>query len=189
MSLTCQELHNLIKKSNEYNNEAYLFGSYVYNKLIKNNDNFNDIDILVKDPQLFEYLLLRHFNCFGEKYWYDTYGFLGYIRFKCNGFDKKIEVHELQKYMFDNRNNRFYDFQRILYDGEKLTTLDNKLDINEVIEDYQDDKVCFNPKNLYNKEKYINRFNFTQQNIAKCIFRDIHKYKINEIKSFYFKQE
>jgi predicted nucleotidyltransferase len=184
-----QEIHNLIKKSNENGNEAYLFGSYVYNKLIKNNDDFNDIDILVKEPQLFEYLLLRYTNCFAEKYWYDTYGFLSYIRFKCHGFDKKIEIHELEKYMFDNRNNKFYDFQRILYNGDKFTSLDNKIDIDGVIEDYKDNKVCFIPKDLYNKEKYINKFNFTQQNIAKCIFRDIYKYKFNQIKTFYFKEE
>lgn len=185
-----EQLYQLIHKFNKNNIETYFVGSYVYNKIIKDLDDYDDIDIVSQNIDKFESELKKHFNCIRQKIGIGEYTETTFIKLKCNKL-KDINLIEdiyLQHNLnLNNRNKRLYDFQRILYNPTLniFLSFDKKMDIDKVISDYKNNKICYIPTNL--REKDINRFNYLKQkNIIECLINDIKKYNIDELKSYYY---
>lgn len=183
-----QFLIHLINESNKNNNNAYFAGSYVYNKLLKNNDDFNDVDIIVNDVDKFYDQLRKHWNCKTIVARVGEYGEMSWLSTKCDQFDKKIDIIEELYFEYNmdgfKRNEELYDFQRIFYDGENFINKDNKMNMKSIISDYKNDQICYIPKNIRKKDR--DRFNLKRKNLLLCLKADLYKYNIKELGKYYF---
>ena len=180
-------MENLINFINEYKSKygkkSFLLGSYVYNKLLKNIDDYEDIDIIVNDVDLFYDLMKKKFNdCMLLSGRVGEYSYYSWIKVKCANFDKTINVLDKIDHdsLINQRDRRLFDFQRILYDGKDFSTFDKELNLQQVIDDYKNNLYCYQPLNLRDKDK--NRFNLQRKNFIKC-WRDNCVFKKN-LKSY-----
>lgn len=174
-------MESILNLINEYNlkhgNKSFLMGSYVYNKLIKNKDDYDDVDIIVNDADLFYDKIKKIFDkCIIQSGRVGEYGYYSWIKVKCEGFDKTINIldeidHES---LINKRRKELYDFQRILFDGKNFTSMDNKMNVSQVIEDYKNNQYCYQPTNIRDKDK--NRFDLKRKNFILC-WRDSYVYK------------
>lgn len=161
---------NNIRVNNKYGDKkAYIMGSYVYNKIIKGNNDYEDVDILVNDVNIFYDNMKKVLdNCIILNAGVGEYGYFSWIKAKCDGLEKPINILDNIDHvdLLNKRSTKLYDFQRILYDGENYVTLDNNLNLEQTMEDYKMGKYCHEPTNL--RPKDINRFNLQRKNVILC---------------------
>lgn len=186
-----EKLYELMYEFNKKNINTYFIGSYVYNKLIKNISYYEDIDIVSQDIDRFESELKKHFNCITEKAGIGEHGESTFTKLKCDGFNKRIdlidEIYAKYNIGMNRRNKQLYDFQRITYNGTPsgFFSFDDKMDVKQTISDYKNNKVCYNPPNLRDKDK--ERLSYLKKaNMLDCLMRDFGKYSYDEMKEFYF---
>ncbi|ARF08402.1 hypothetical protein Catovirus_1_452 [Catovirus CTV1] len=184
MICSMDSLNNIVKKY-----KSYYFGSYVYNKLLKDNNDYDDIDIMTKDVDAFLKDINDNFRCKTLNISFGEYGFINFIKIKCNELEKDINIFEkiFTEFHMDvfDRGEYLYDFQRIFYDplNNTFKSFDKKMDLQYVMSNYKNNKICYVPSNI--GQKYSNRFSLQRNNIFECIRKDYDSgYSWKEIKEY-----
>jgi len=161
----------------QQNKQNYFIGSYVYNRIIKNSDDYNDVDIIASDVDEFYKQITKCWKCKILKGRVGEYGEYSWLEIKCEEFEKKINIIEYlyAKYRLPNINN-IYDFQKILYNGKEFSSMSN-MDVKQVIQDYKHNLTCYIPEQLRSKD--VNRFQVNKKNYLLCLFQDL-KFKYGQ---------
>lgn len=149
------QLNEIIVQLNKKGYNSYFFGSYVYNYLLQNYDHYNDIDIMTENVDLLVTNLYDKFKkcvILGNEVNHSN----RFVQIKCEGLEKKLDILNLTKnnsILLSKRWDNIFDFQRIIYDGEKFFTLDKTINIKELINEIKKNQIRYFPKNL--KPKYV----------------------------------
>lgn len=111
-----EQIFDLVNKTPN----TYLGGSYVYNKIIINSDDYNDIDIITPNVERFEDKLKSLSSCKLIRGSWGEYGDRLFVDLQCDGIDKNINIiksiYAEYGIGISDRSKHIYDAQRVMYD-------------------------------------------------------------------------